>query len=225
MINVSYNVLLKLISVTSLYIIILYFLTIKNILSNNYSGEVKDILNKIAKKYNLNNICDDPEFKKLCNLQNNLDKVDKDRNKLKKDLIDILIQSLSYSFISLFFFNNNQLNISKKNSYNYNKIISLIISISGIYHLYYSYSKTKNTRNELNLTKEILEESKNKPIPTGEAHDVVKKLNDDLNTTLEKYNKELSSFLNYNYLLLSIWTIIVILLILITIKIFFNHQK
>tara|TARA_B100000927_G_scaffold163443_1_gene131713 strand:- start:112 stop:789 length:678 start_codon:yes stop_codon:yes gene_type:complete len=225
MINVSYNVLLKLISVTSLYIIILYFLTIKNILSNNYSGEVKDILNKIAKKYNLNNICDDPEFKKLCNLQNNLDKVDKDRNKLKKDLIDILIQSLSYSFISLFFFNNNQLNISKKNSYNYNKIISLIISISGIYHLYYSYSKTKNTRNELNLTKEILEESKNKPIPTGEAHDVVKKLNDDLNTTLEKYNKELSSFLNYNYLLLSIWTVIVILLILITIKIFFNHQK
>ena len=225
MINVSYNVLLKLISVTSLYIIILYFLTIKNILSNNYSGEVKDILNKIAKKYNLNNICDDPEFKKLCNLQNNLDKVDKDRNKLKKDLIDILIQSLSYSFISLFFFNNNQLNISKKNSYNYNKIISLIISISGIYHLYYSYSKTKNTRNELNLTKEILEESKNKPIPTGEAHDVVKKLNDDLNSTLEKYNKELSSFLNYNYLLLSIWTVIVILLILITIKILLNHEK
>ena len=122
--------------------------------------------------------------------------------------------------------NNNDENTTiKKNSYNYNKIISLIICISGIYHLYYSYSKTKNTRNELNLTKEILEEYKNKPIPTGEAHEVVKKLNDDLNSTLEKYNKELSSFLNYNYLLLSIWTVIVILLILITIKIFFNHQK
>ena len=223
--TLSYKLLIKLIAFFGLCIIFTYLFTIKNLVSNNYSGEVKDILNRIARKSNLNDVCDTPEFKKLCELQSNLDKVDKDRNKLKNEIIDFIIQSISYSVFGSLLYIDNQIKISKKDSLKYNKIILAVISISGISYLFYTFNQTLNTRRELDLSKEILEKTKKTPIPTGEAHDVVKKLNDDLNSTLEKYNKELSSFLNYNYLLLSIWTVIVILLILITIKILLNHEK
>ena len=61
--TVSYKLLIKLIAFFGLCIILTYLFTIKNLVSNNYSGEVKDILNRIANKSNLNDVCDTPEFK------------------------------------------------------------------------------------------------------------------------------------------------------------------
>ena len=79
---------------------------------NNYS-DIKDILNRRANN-KFKRCFDTSEFKKLCELQSNLDKVDKDRNKLKNEIIDFIIQSISYSVFGSLLYMDNQIKIQKR---------------------------------------------------------------------------------------------------------------
>tara|TARA_B100000902_G_C27295729_1_gene909799 strand:+ start:66 stop:773 length:708 start_codon:yes stop_codon:yes gene_type:complete len=235
MINVSYESLEEFITIVILGLFIVYVATIHNLLNNDYSKQVRDILNKISKGVGKNNVCDELKFEKLCDLQNNLDKVDKDRNNLLKSSTSDLFYSLIIVVSASFYFwgkmHNESLGIKKNNNRItgnaglFLKSLCLLGVGSGIYFLVSSFNNTKNANDELKLSNEILKKSKNTPIPTGKAHNTTKELNDELISALEKYDKELSSFLNYNYLIIGFNALVLLLIIIYLVKLLLNHKK
>ena len=235
MINISYESLELYITIVAFGLLIIYLATIYNLNNNDYSKQVRDILNKISKPLGKNNVCDIPEFKKLCDLQNNLDKVDKDRNNLLKSSTSDLFYSLIMLMSFYFYYTDKLINKSEGIKKNNNRItgnaglflksLCLLGVGSGIYFLVSSFNNTKNANDELKLSKKAIEEYKNEPIPTGIAHDVVKELYDEIISTLEKYNKELSSFINYNYLIIGVNALVLLLVITYLVKLLLNHKK
>lgn len=242
MIDVSYKSILLSIGIISLFLLIVCILTIININKFDYSNEVKDIINKISKLSEIKNICNNSnkqyDYKLLCELQSNLDFVDNNRKKLKQDLLHFFIASICCIFLGFdpdfifMYVQNNSKNKKKNNekedfNSKYFKIFCLIICISGIIKIINFYKKIKKTKEELKLSKEIIEYYNNIPIHTGkeEEKDRFMKSFNELIIILKKYNKELESFILYNNVILVIMIAFLLMFTIYTIKLLLNHKK
>ena len=231
MINISYKVLNNSIIVTYLCLFIVFILTIRNIDSNNYSDDVKKVLNNIGKTAKVpdNDVCKINDSGLLCQLKHNLDKVDKDRNNLQKSSMGGIIDCISFFFFIYIITPQQIFKSNAKKGYESMtfKILCLLGIAAGVYYVVDSYNKTRNANNELKISKEALQKIKSTPQPTddSELSKKIRELFSELESTLDKYDKELESFLTYSYIIIGINSVALLLILIYAVKCLLNHKK
>ena len=223
--NISYKVLNNSIIVLYLCLFVVFILTIRNIDSNNYSDDLKKIIDKITSSLDTDDICKIKNMDSLCQVKNNLDKVDKDRNNLHKSSMGGIIDCISFFFF-IYIITPQQFFSIKNPKKGYEsmtfKILCLLGIAAGVYYVVDSYNKTRNANNELKISKSALKSYKSTPLPENKS---AKAIIVELESTLDKYDKELESFLTYSYIIIGINSVALLLILIYAVKCLLNHKK